>query len=237
MGIFKKYFLNPVFDWIEKRHSGFALFRNYAPKERDRNEILRKIMNYCAESRLRGDYLEFGVFKGGNFAAAMKWAAKNKKLDNMQFYAFDSFRGLPAIQGKDSEFKQFNQGEYTASLDVFKKTLRLAGLKENKVEIVPGWFNETLNAKTKKTLPLKSAAVVWIDCDLYESTVPVLDFITDYLVDGTILVFDDWYLFRGSPKRGEQLAFSEWLNKNPKLKVSEFHKYSWHGNSFIVHKD
>jgi hypothetical protein len=32
-------------------------------------------------------------------------------------------------------------------------------------------------------LPLKKAAIIMIDCDLYESTVSVLDFITDYLQD------------------------------------------------------
>ncbi len=237
MRLIKKYFLSPILNWLRYHKPGLAFIWEYSPKEHDRNEMLRKVMNYCAEARLGGDYLEFGVFKGGQFSAAMKWAAKNKKLDNMHFYAFDSFKGLPEIKGKDVEFKQFDQGEYTASLDVFKKTLRSAGLTEEKVKIVPGWFNETLNDKIKKSLPLKMASIVWIDCDLYESTVPVLDFIKDYIVDGTLLVFDDWYLFRGNPRRGEQLAFSEWLKKNPQFSASEFHKYSWHGNSFIIHKN
>jgi len=66
--------------------------------------------------------------------------------------------------------------------------------------------------------------------------VPVLDFITDYLVDGTILIFDDWFVFRGNPNYGERKAFNQWLKKNPEIKITEFQKYSTVGNSFIVHK-
>ena len=33
-----------------------------------------------------------------------------------------------------------------------------------------------------------------IDADLYVSTVPVLNFITDLLVDGGIIIFDDFFL-------------------------------------------
>ena len=64
-----------------------------------------------------------------------------------------------------------------------------------------------------------------------------MDFITDYIQDGTVLIFDDWFCFRGNPNRGEQRAFREWLKRNPSIKVSEFHKYGAEGNSFIVHID
>ena len=35
-----------------------------------------------------------------------------------------------------------------------------------------------------------------VDCDLYQSTVPVLAFLADLLQDGTVVLFDDWYCFR-----------------------------------------
>lgn len=235
MSVFKK-IISPIYNWLARRYPGFVFIREYSPKEHEKKEIFRKIMNYVSESELKGDYLEFGVFKGGTFATAFKWAQKNKKLQAMKFYAFDSFRGLPAPKGKDIEFKQFTEGEYSASIDIFKDNLRKSGVNLEKVEIIPGWFNRTLNEAIKKRLKIKSAAVIWVDCDLYESTVPVLEFIRDYIVDGSIIVFDDWYHFRGRPDKGEQLAFNEWLKNNPGFTVSEFHKYSWHGNSFIIHK-
>jgi hypothetical protein len=83
-------------------------------------------------------------------------------------------------------------------------------------------------------LPLRKAALVWIDCDFYESTVPVLEFITDYVQDGTLLIFDDWFCFRGDPERGEQRAFAEWLARNPWIRAGELLRFGWHGSSFIL---
>ena len=82
---------------------------------------------------------------------------------------------------------------------------------------------------------IKKAALIWVDCDLYESTVPVLNFITDYVQDGTIIVFDDWFSFKGNLNMGEQRAFREWLKKNPSIRATEFHRFAT-GNSFILHR-
>ena len=38
--------------------------------------------------------------------------------------------------------------------------------------------------------PLKPVAVAWVDCDLYESTQPVLEFLTGRLQDGSLIFFD-----------------------------------------------
>jgi hypothetical protein len=102
------------------------------------------------------------------------------------------------------------------------------------VKAVKGWYDKVLNEETKKKLPLKKAAVVMVDCDLYESTVPVLNFITDYLQEGTVIVFDDWFCYRADPDRGEQKAFREWLKRNPSIKVTEYNRFGVEGNSFIV---
>jgi len=154
----------------------------------------------------------------------------------MRFYAFDLFEGLPKIKGLDNDgFCPYDKGQYSCSVNKFKKIIARKGVDLNKVEIIPGWYAKVLNEKLKKKLPIKKASIIWIDCDLYESTVPVLNFITDYIQDGTILIFDDWFSFRGDPNRGEQKAFKEWLKKNPSIKATEFHKFSC-GNSFILHR-
>ncbi|MEK7097767.1 MAG: TylF/MycF/NovP-related O-methyltransferase, partial [Patescibacteria group bacterium] len=180
-------------------------------KTQERTDFLKKIINFahhCGVAGGGGDYLEFGVFKGSNFSEVYR-IAKAKKLTDMRFFAFDSFEGLP--EGSEKEFGQFAEGEYSASLERFNANLQKSGVDLKDVQAVKGWFKDMLNAETKKRLGLKSAAIIWIDSDLYESAVPVLDFITDLVVDGTILVFDDWFFFKGNPNRGEQRAFREWL--------------------------
>lgn len=202
---------------------------------RSNEEILKKAMNLVYSNRLEGDYLEFGTYKGQAFVVAFHFANYYPELKAMNFYAFDSFQGQPQLNGVDADgFQHFKTGQYSCSLAEFKHILGREKVDVNRVKIVPGWFNDTLTEKTKKKLPIQKAAVVMIDCDLYESTVRVLDFITDYLQDGTILIFDGWFCYKGNPNRGEQRAFREWLEKHPEITAVQYQTSSLYGNSFIV---
>jgi O-methyltransferase len=230
--------VTPVYDWsisprlrYSKYYAPFARSKFYA----DYDSLLASIMAFVAAERVEGDYLEFGVFQGGTFSRSY-YAARRAGLARMKFYAFDSFQGLPAPTAID-EGGPFAVGEFPCDLPTFRGNLRRHGVRLDDVTAVPGWFSDSLTEETRRTLPLQRAAVVWVDCDLYESTVPVLKWITPYLQDGTILVFDDWFCFKGDPGKGEQLAFREWLNANPGIQAREFHRMlNWRGNSFIISK-
>ena len=69
------------------------------------------------------------------------------------------------------------------------------------------------------------AAIVWIDCDLYESTVPVLDFIVPFVQTGTIFCFDDWFSFAGHFMKGEIRATREWLERNPDIRLTQYRDF------------
>lgn len=202
----------------------------YTPRE----EFIKTVMEYIAMTKLDGDYLEFGVFMGRSFVPAYHFAQRNN-LKAMRFYGFDSFEGLPAIKGTD-EGGEFREGQYSLSLDQFKELISKRGVRLDKVNLVKGWYEKVLNGDTRQRLSTKKAAFVFIDCDLYESTVPVLNFIMDYLQSGTVIAFDDWHSFKGSPEKGEQKAFNEWLRRNPAVEALEFRKFGWSGNSFILHE-
>jgi len=204
---------------------------NLAPKE----EMLVKTMEFVKCSRIKGDYYEFGVWDGHSFAFAYH-AAKASGLDDMDFYAFDSFEGLPEPKGIDKNFTKFKKEDYKCTLDNFKKNLKTMKVNMNKVKIIKGWFDKVLNKDLKKRSSSKSASVILIDCDLYKSTVPVLNFIKDYIVDGTVLLFDDWFCFKADPNLGQQKAVNQWLKKNKNITLSPFHNFDWHGKSFIVSK-
>ncbi len=56
------------------------------------------------------------------------------------------------------------------------------------------------------------AHIVHVDCDLYVSTVPVLEFLAPLLGKGSVIIFDDWFSFYDEPDpwiHGEQRAFNE----------------------------
>ncbi len=187
---------------------------------------------------IEGDYLEFGVFRGETFRTSMiatkKIFNKNQPFSG-RFLAFDSFEGLPKVASLHNEKNIFLEGEYSASVEVFFKTLGPLG-KNQKIEIIKGWFNKTLNEKTLQDLKLTKAAFVNIDCDLYESTVDVLNFIYPIIRTGTVIYFDDWFCHKGAMDEGEALACYEWLSRHPDIKLVDYRNVGVYGKMFIVNR-
>jgi len=70
---------------------------------------------------------------------------------------------------------------------------------------------------------------VRIDCDLYEPARDCLNYLTNRLADGAILVFDDWPHLLGY---GEQLAFEEWRVQASHLEF-EFLFYNTIGHFYL----
>lgn len=199
-----------------------------------REEALDRAMAYVQVSRVEGDYLEFGVSAGRTFSAAC-YQSKKRGLP-MSFWAFDSFEGLPDNKEADvSGHQMYPAGAYRCSEQEFLRNVRRTGADMSRVITVPGWFDVSLRPDNPRLVHLRKAAVVWVDCDLYSSTAHVLNFVTEYLQYGTLLMFDDWFCYRADPNAGEQRAFREWLNQNPRLSAVELMRFGWHGNSFIMH--
>jgi len=189
---------------------------------------------------LEGDYLEFGVFRGNTFRNAIRAAQQGFRSSRAgsfrgRFFAFDSFQGLPAVESTGDGVNPYAPGEFSAPRAAFEKNLgRLR--RRFPVEIVTGWFDTTLTAETAARLHLQRAAFVNIDCDLYESTVPVLEFVTPLLQTGTILYFDDWFSYRGSMDHGEARAAREWLERHPQLRLVEYRNVGITGKMFVVNR-
>ena len=193
----------------------------------EEDTIFWKAAIFISRNEIKGDYLEFGVFKGHSFVKAYKafrrafnshtrweserdFGTRRKLWKGMRFIAFDSFKGLPEATGIDTKTDLFYGGKYSNSKENFLKYIKGEGIQEGRVEIIQGWFEETLNNKTIGKYNLNHAAIVHIDSDLYESAKTVLDFIGPLLVDGSIIIFDNWFTYNGNPNFGEQKAFREW---------------------------
>ena len=204
--------------------------------------------SFVTWNQVEGDYLEFGVYKGASFAAAYHalhhHRAKHEsyghssaeyahwKQTRPRFFAFDSFEGLP--EGLGGRQVDYAPGAYSCSEAEFRSNIAGLGVDLKDVVTVKGYYGQSLNRETKEKHSLRRAAMVMIDCDLYESTVPVLDFLTDIVSQGTILIFHDWFRFQGSPKCGEQRACREWLERNPHLELIEYWREGPQAVSFLV---
>jgi O-methyltransferase len=201
-----------------------------------RNFELLSCWHFLSRVGVEGDYAEFGVFRGDTFknmmiASRTVYKGTLKGEFTGSFHAFDSFEGLPDSTPTSSNI--FKKGEFRSSRKFFEKNIQRARGSFN-VNIIEGWFNQTLSDSTAKTLNITKLAFVNIDCDIYESTIDVLNFITPHLQTGSILYFDDWFSCKGNMLDGEPLACSEWLYKNPKISLHDFRNIGVLGKAFIV---
>tara|TARA_B100001093_G_scaffold518619_1_gene604136 strand:- start:1019 stop:1819 length:801 start_codon:yes stop_codon:yes gene_type:complete len=206
---------------------------------------------YVVKNQIEGDYLEFGVYKGTSFIetynqisdysnafyqGGAKSTGKENIFMNMKFHAFDSFEGLPETKNTSNPIQYF-PGAYSASEKLFRDRISAAGLDMSKVTITNGWFNESLNNETASRLMLDKIAIAYIDCDIYESSVDVLEFISPYLRTGSVLVFDDWFRNKGISSNGVQGAVLEWLEKNSNITLQHFYNSDTRTAVFIVKID
>ena len=175
-------------------------------------------------------YYEFGCHSGRTFSSAIN-SARFLKMNNMKFYAFDSFEGLPAVE--NSEGGYFKAGEYSTSVENFLGIVKgKTGVALNKDNIVKGFYCDSLTPELQESLP--KVGVVHIDVDLYSSTVSVLNFIKPLLTVGSVLLFDDWYCYPPNGESGECRAVKEFIIKNSNITLKEWKSYSTFGQSFFV---
>lgn len=190
--------------------------------------------DYLVGAQVPGEYCEFGVYKGDTFGHMLRY---HETFPDMRYFAFDSFEGLPAPGGIDNEngyASNFHEGEFACSENSFLANLKSKGLPLDRVVTVKGWFNKTLTPQTAQAHKLDKIAIAWIDCDFYESTIPVLDFLTSRISVGTLIIFDDWKVYRNLPDKGQQKACREWLERNPGLTLNQIYDFSHFGRAFTV---
>ena len=196
---------------------------------------VEQVAEYLVGAQVPGDYVEFGVWKGTTFSHAYK--LMHGLFPQMRFVACDSFQGLPAPSGLDAVdgySSHFHERQFACPKDQFLENLRSEGVDIGRVVTIEGWFDRTLTEATRAALKLDKVAFAWIDCDLYESTVPVLEFITPMLSVGSVVLFDDWRCFRNLPDFGQQRAAREWLQRNPRVDLAELMPFGWNGQVFTV---
>jgi hypothetical protein len=153
----------------------------------------------------------------------------------MSYNAFDSFEGLPEPSGIDAA-AEFKAGQFLCSENDFRARLKKERCDLSRIGIYRGWFDQTLPKIPKGDAGVGTISLAYIDCDLYASTVPVMEFLTDRITQGTILLFDDWFHFRADPSRGVQLAVNEWLQRNPCIQLIPWQPFCHHGQGFFVNR-
>lgn len=141
-----------------------------------------------------GDVLEAGAWKGGA-SIFIKGVLKTLGADRQRKVLLaDSFQGFPAAaDGHDSDgWKQQNSGfTVRGGAAAVQKTFQRYGLLDSNVVFIQGFFNETLPMAAREG-HLARLALLRLDCDMYQSTMDVLEATYHRLSPGGIVVHNNW---------------------------------------------
>lgn len=169
---------------------GFWAFVEYVSMDIKNQTLVTAIKLMKNVPHLR-HILEFGVWRGNTLTKI-----RRSVNDQYKVFGFDTFTGLP-----DNWTDLFKKG----SFDVNGVVPSISG-----VIFYKGLFKDTIPYYKTNAQPI---ALLHIDCDLYNSTIDVLYGLNEYIVNGTIIVFDEWY-YNGEDlpqnRLHEQKAFYEW---------------------------
>ena len=180
-----------------------------------------------------GDYFEFGLWRGKTFCYAHQ-LKRRYKLDRMELWGFNSFAGLPVID--DVKNNVWHEGQFACSEDEFRQIVRRRGMRPADYNLVKGFYQDSLNDNLHIRLAGRCAAIVYIDCDLFASTALVLSFVERYLIQGSVICFDEYWGYRGDPNQGEQRAFREFAAGSRELGFIPWIDYAPLGKSFIAQR-
>ncbi|MBX9686102.1 MAG: TylF/MycF family methyltransferase [Candidatus Obscuribacterales bacterium] len=219
--------------------------------EKDIRKHLILAVEYIYGADVNGDIAEFGTCEGRTAAwladaissceayyGPQKQSAIDARFDPKRLYLFDSFEGLPdAVSTVDLQCPHVQTGVWGAATSKALNAPQLRSLCEKfmpgeRIEIIEGWYSESMKhfaATTKFSL-------LHIDCDLYQSTMEVLDVLFDkeLIAEGAAILFDDWNPNRASPGFGERKAWSDLLLKY-EIEHSNWGSYGWGGQKFLIH--
>ncbi len=185
-----------------------------------RMSILINLVKLIYKNKIEGDFVECGVWRGGNLILFQKlikyFSIKNKKI-----YGYDTFNGMTppseldvyynkktAQYLMDKEKKNQNL-QHTihaiCSLNQVKKNI-ISLSKKNCIKLIQGDVKKTL--KINKNLP-KKISILRLDTDFYDSTKVELEILYPRIQRGGVLILDDYGEWQGAKK-----AVDEYFGKN-----------------------
>ena len=212
------------------------LLRNKSNKRninhRKNIQVFKNIMDteeairYCNENCIDGDYVECGVFWGRHPIKACNTIIKNKFL-KINIYMFDTFEGLtkpgkydyacPGVNnlnnkqimekwGKNKHLSNKTSDWCYSSLNDVKNNVYKTNYPKNKLHFIKGDVMDTL--EQEKNIPNK-ICILRLDTDWYESSKFELQKLYEKVVEGGVIILDDYFLWDG-----QRRATDEFLKEN-----------------------
>ena len=189
-------------------------------------ELINSV-DYILKNKIKGDFVECGVWRGANLVVMQKLLERNR-ISNIKVYGFDTFEGMSepteydydymGNSAKDAMKKPKKEGRGIWAYSTYERARNYCDNSVDQPEniiFVKGKVEETLIKQ--ENLP-NSISLLRLDTDFYESTKIELEVLFPLLTKGGVLIIDDYGHFRGSQK-----AVDEYFkNQNIWLKYVDY---------------
>jgi len=191
--------------------------KEYTMTTPERIASLCNAVKYIVDNNIEGDFVECGVWRGGSTMAAVDTLLKMGNV-NREIYLYDTFEGMSAPTEHDKVFTGTTANELMDSsvkedvtsvwcysaIDEVKKNVGSLGYPVSKVNYIKG--------KVEDTIPInipQKIALLRLDTDWYESTAHELKHLYPLLVQGGVVIIDDYGHWEGARK-----AVDEYIESN-----------------------
>ena len=143
-GINLRFYKNDFSSWTKQDE---IEYNNNEIRYKERYHFFQNTFDYLSANFVAGDYFEFGVHKARTFRIALS-EAKKKNMNNMNFFAFDSFEGLPKPTDID-KLKNWDKGALSTSLDFFNALITEHNIYTKQVHTIKGFYQDSLTEKLR----------------------------------------------------------------------------------------
>lgn len=185
------------------------------------NALLQSVV-YITENNIDGEIVECGVWKGGScMAIAIKLMELEQKT--REIWLYDTFEGMTEptnhdieietgkkgkelLDGIDKNTDKYNMWAY-APKEVVINNMKKTRYPTDNIKYITGNVEKTLKERKPKKI-----ALLRLDTDWYESTKAELEELYPHVVNGGIIIIDDYGHFEGA-KRAVDEYFEKEDNK------------------------
>ncbi len=163
-------------------------------------------INYIYNNNIQGDFVECGVWRGGNL---ILYELLNQKYNlDKKVFGFDTFEGMPMPGEHDFKYNNLSAMDLynrkvkiennwcKSTLDEVKRNI-LTECSNVNVKLIKGKVENTL--LVKENIPDK-ISILRIDTDFYESTKIELEILFPKLEKNGVLIIDDYGSYKGARK-------------------------------------
>ena len=193
--------MNNLYD-LEKRfeyENGF-----YATADPSRfSKFISHLEFFKRTSEIRGEIVEFGIFKGNSFFRWIKFRDLLEQTSSRKIIGFDIFGDFPEANFEEDKLKrdafvEETKGGKSISFEEISELLKTQNLQKN-VDIIKGDILVTLDEYIENNPHLK-ISLLHIDVDLYEPSKVILEKLYSRVTKGGIIILDDYGAFSGTNK-------------------------------------